>query len=223
MFTGFEAVSDRFGKTRTPNGLSDDWLSPYRLLWGAAYSIGRAKRSTTGMSDGAGADIPQDLSSSLKEIVKATDEHPFPWFHFWNTSYMLTNAIYRIAAASEKSCCLAAQHPEGDRQWLWEAVKEADSALSKKIPKAHELLGEMPTRKNRATFLQAQREGFPADLKVTLPLVCAFIQTDIDKHVAYKPLKQLAFDFTLATQSFLEACDLWDAAVVAARADEVIQ
>ena len=52
---------------------------------------------------------------------------------------------------------------------------------------------------------------------VTLPLVCAFIQTDIDKHVAYKPLKPLLFEGTLAAGAFLEACDLWDASIDAER------
>jgi hypothetical protein len=49
--------------------------------------------------------------------------------------------------------------------------------------------------------------------RTTLPLVCAFIQTDTDKHVAYVPRKDLMFDDHLATGAFLAACDLWDAAV----------
>jgi hypothetical protein len=54
-------------------------------------------------------------------------------------------------------------------------------------------------------------------MTVTLPLVCAFIQTDIDKHVASKPLKPLLFESTLAAGAFPEASALWDAAIDAER------
>ena len=93
---------------------------------------------------------------------------------------MFTNAIYRVAAASEKICYLADPGLRGDRRRLWDAAVSATSALSEKLPKV-------------------------------------YIQTDIDKHVAYRPLKELLFDGTLAAGAFLEACDLWDAAIDAER------
>ena len=63
----------------------------------------------------------------------------------------------------------------------------------------------MPSRKERAGYLRAHREAFPGSMTVPLPLMCAFIQTDIDKHIAYKPLKPLLFEGTLAAGAFLEA------------------
>jgi hypothetical protein len=86
--------------------------------------------------------------------------------------------------------------------------------------RAHELLGQqmrMPKCKDRAGHLQAQREEFASSQKVALPLMCASMQTDRDKHVAYSPLKELRFEHVLATNAFLEACDLWGAAVDAER------
>ena len=126
---------------------------------------------------------------------------------------MLTNAIYRVAAAAEKICYLTGPELREDRRVLSKAALTPDSELSRRLPKAYELLGQMPSRKDRRAHLLAQRTTFPDSQSIALPLVCAFIQTDIDKHVASRPLKELAFDVTLAAESFREACDLWDAAV----------
>lgn len=213
MFTTFASVSDRFQRASVPDPqLPNEWVSPYRLLFGAAYSVGIAEKSLARRT-GEAIEVPLDLSSALKAAVQDDGERTVPWFHFWKASYMLTNAIYRVAAAAEKICYLASPGLQGERRRLWPAAATRTSALSKKLPKAHELLGKMPSGKERVAYLRAQREAFPGSMTVALPLVCAFIQTDIDKHVAYRPLKELLFDGTLAAGAFLEACDLWDAAI----------
>jgi len=215
MFDTFASLSARFSQIRVPDQLPGEWLSPYRLLFGAAYSVGVAERSLASKT-GDATDVPLDLSSALDGALR-DDDRTVPWLRFWSASYMLTNAIYRVAAAAEKICYLSVSELREDRRQLWNAVGEPTSALSAKVPKAHEVLGKMPTRNKRAAYLQAQREAFPGALTVTTPLVCAFIQTDIDKHVAYRPLKELLFDGTLAAGAFLEACDLWNAAIDAER------
>jgi hypothetical protein len=216
MFDSFASLSHRFTQVPVPDDqLPGEWLSPYRLLWGAAYSIGIAERSLAG-SAAELVHIPVDLSSSLNSAVHHSDD--LPWFGIWHASYMLTSAIFRVAA--EKICHLAAPELDDDRQKLWTDAANADSRLSKKVPRAHELLGKqmrMPKRKDRPGYLQAQREEFASSQKVALPLMCAFMQTDRDKHVACSPLKELRFEHVLATNAFLEACDLWGAAVDAER------
>ncbi len=212
MFETFASLSDHFTRVRVPEPqLPDEWVSPYRLLFGAAYSVGVAERSLATRT-GEASEVPHDLSSSLTGAVR-DEERTVPWLHFWKASFMLTNAIYRVAAAAEKICYLADPGLQEDRRRLWEAAATRTSALSVKLPKAHDLLGKMPSRRGRAVYLRAQRESFPGSMTVALPLVCAFIQTDIDKHVAYRPLKELLFDNTLAAGAFLEACELWDAAI----------
>ena len=151
MFDTFASVSHRFGQIRVPDEhLPGEWVSPYRLLFGAAYSIGAAERSLASRT-GEATEVPVDLSSSLNGAIQ-DEGRTIAWLYFW-----------------------------------------------------------------RASYLRAQRETFPGPMTVALPLVCAFIQTDIDKHVAYRPLKELRFDGTLAAGAFLEACDLWDAAIDAER------
>ena len=217
MFDTFASVSHRFGQIRVPDEhLPGEWVSPYRLLFGAAYSIGAAERSLASRT-GEATEVPVDLSSSLNGAIQ-DEGRTIAWLHFWRASYMLTNAIYRVAAAAEKICYPADPGLRGDRRRLWDAAVSATSALSEKLPKVYDLLGKMPRgRPARAAYLRAQRETFPGPMTVALPLVCAFIQTDIDKHVAYRPLKELLFDGTLAAGAFLEACDLSDAAIDAER------
>jgi hypothetical protein len=158
-------------------------------------------------------DIPLDLSPYLKAAVDHNDQ--LPWFQKWEASYLLTNAIFRVAAAAEKTCYLVDPALEDDRGNLWPAAAAKKFALAERLPKTHELLGKMPKREARPAYLQAQRDVFPALLMVASPLMCAFMQTDRDKHVAYHPLKELGFEQALATGAFFEACDLWDGAVAA--------
>lgn len=210
-----ETSAERFRRARTPERLPREWVSPYRLLFGATYSIGTAEKSIKGDPPLQLDDIPLDLSSSLDAVI----HHPesLPWFRVWHASYMLTSAIFRIAAAAEKVCLLAVPTVKS-RDDLWREARTADSRLSMKLPRAHELLGKMPKRwVARSRFLQVQREEFPVSLTVALPLVCAFAQTDRDKHVPYSPGKELAFEHALATLALREACDLWDNAVDAER------
>jgi hypothetical protein len=213
----FADVAARFEKTQPPDQLPETWLSPYRLLWGAAYAIGTAERSRGGWGE-----VPLDLSPFLRGAVERPEDSTMPWLPFWRDSFMLTNAIYRIAASAEKVCGLVTGRTEEIRAWLWDEARTTTSCLSKALPLAHGLLKDMPPKKDHArrAYLHAQRETFRASGQPpTPPLVCAFIQTDTDKHVPYGPLKELMFDRALAITSFLEACDLWDAAADASRAD----
>jgi hypothetical protein len=210
----FSEILERVGRMRGPDGLPEEWLSPYRLLWGAAYSIGKAEQSAALATD---VPVPPDLSTSLAPAVQRGGDE-LPWFHRWKASYLLTNAIFRNAAAAEKICFLTAGQTEWRREDLWTAMKKPGSDLSKKLPQAYHLLRHMPARlTNRARYLKRQREVFQMKGRLPRPLICAFIQTDTDKHVPYPPLKELFFDFTLASGSFLEACELWDGAVNAER------
>jgi hypothetical protein len=214
MFAEFERLADRFRRARTPERLPREWVSPYRLLFGAIYSIGTAEKSIAG-DPPALDDIPLDLSASLDAAVHHQED--LPWFRVWHASYMLTSAIFRVAAAAEKTCSLAVPELER-REDLWREARQADSRLSMKLPRARVLLGQMPKRREtRSRFLQAQRGAFPVSQTVALPLVCAFAQTDRDKHVPYSPGKELAFEHALATLALREACDLWDDAVDAER------
>lgn len=204
-------MAARFALARAPeHAWPDPWVSPYRLLWGAAYSIGTAECSIMGGDLG---DIPLDLSPHLKAAVDYSDE--LPWFRKWEASYLLTNAIFRVAAAAEKICYLVDPGLKGYRRALWKAAADRDSVLSERLPKAHDLLGPMDGVTDRTGYLHTQRDAFPALSTVASPLMCAFMQTDRDKHVAYSPLKELGFDKALAAGAFVEACELWDHAVVA--------
>ena len=86
-----EAV--RFQMARVPDRLPAEWISPYRLLFGTAYSVGAAESVLTiGSRDIVS--LPSDLSSSLKAAVSGAEEYVIPWLHFWKASNMLTSAIY---------------------------------------------------------------------------------------------------------------------------------
>src|SRR5262245_39097043 len=122
----FDRLSERFGSARKVDRLPEEWVSPYRLLWGAAYSIGIAEKSMVNMA-GHGVLVPPDLAPHLKTAIE--DERTVSWFPLWHASYMLTNAIYRVAAAAEKICYLAAQQPQEERRWLWDAVRNQGSPL----------------------------------------------------------------------------------------------
>ena len=97
----FAKLLERLGSAPKADGLREEWVSPYRLLWGAAYSIGIAERSMMHIG-GPEMVIPPDLASHLKTAVE--DERTVSWFPLWHASHILTNAIYRVAAAAEKIC-----------------------------------------------------------------------------------------------------------------------
>lgn len=210
----FAAASACMRSLTLPTGLPTEWESPYRLLAGAAYSIGLAE----GLSDGGGLLPPIDAnwwpalesSANTKEITTQSPD----WFPTWFGSYALTNSIFRVAAATEKMAYLVGELGQRDRKFFWRAVRQARSTLSLRVPAAHRFLGQMPSsRKKRAGRLGRIRTAFASFGTLKLPLMCAFIQTDIDKHVPYQPLKRLPFDRLLATKSLEQASEIWNQAV----------
>jgi hypothetical protein len=210
----FIEASTYIRNLQLPIGLSKDWESPYRLLAGAAYSIGLAE----GIAD-SGDPLPSvdadwwatlEASANNKIIDKLCPE----WMANWFASFTLTNAIFRVAAATEKLCYLVGDLGQRDRKFLWKAVRQKKSHLSVRVPAAHQALGQMPdSRKKRADKLKRIRGAFAKYNQLTLPLLCAFIQTDIDKHVPYQPIKRLAFDRLLATESLKQASKIWNEAM----------
>ena len=62
--------------------------------------------------------------------------------------------------------------------------------------------------------MREARSGYLRGRAMAHPLVTVIIQADTDKHVPSAPLKELDFDFAVAMEGFMEACDLWDAAPV---------
>lgn len=159
IFAEFTHLCDRFRRVSTPDRLPDEWVSPYRLLWGAAYSVGIAENALENES-GADFALPLDLSSSLKLAVEGNDADSISWLPRWRASYMLTNAVFRVAAATEKICYLADPDLQWDRGKLWDALRNPNSSLSTKVPIAPKLLGHMPSLKDRASYLDGQREVF---------------------------------------------------------------
>lgn len=213
----FQDVALTAQSMEKPTGLPEPWTSPYRLLGGAAFSIGLAHQFLSGPNPGSVA-IPDDWWSTLEHhatqnqltLGKATP----PWLRIWGASYMLTNAIFRIAAAVEKTCYLVGQLPENTRKQLWKAIHDNQSLLSKRLPTARKALRQMPgPHAARNQYLQRSRQGFQQTRKLRYPLLHAIIQTDIDKHVAYKPAKELQYERTLATNAFIQATHIWNEAV----------
>src|SRR4030095_14591665 len=150
----FTAVRTRFAKLQPLYELSD-WTSPYRLLFGAGYSIGAAEAMM--LVDQSG-DIPYDLSSHLAAAVIHNEE--LRWFGRWKASYLLTNAIFRVAAAAEKICYLAEPGLAEHRGSLWEAVNSPTTAVSQKLPKAYQLLGGTANRKTGRAISKGSAKHF---------------------------------------------------------------
>jgi len=107
--------------------------------------------------------------------VSGAEEYEIPWLHFWKASYMLTNAIYRIAAAAEKTCYLAAPDLDGRRQQLWESVRAPTSALSSKLPRAHELLGQMPSQTRSTSQRAASSTAGVAPHRACMSCTCGAV------------------------------------------------
>lgn len=216
----FHDIDRRFRRARKPRNLHLNWQSPYRLLGGAAFSIGRAYA----VRPSAGSNPPSEVSSEWWEILSTAsrDERSVPsgnaWWRTWYTSFMLTNSIFRIASATEKTLCLSQGVTDSGRDLLVTA-RRPNSALSLSFPRAHQLLRAIPSRNNerRDEFLLQARNRFLPGRPIAHPLVCVIIQADTDKHIPSPPLKELGFDFALAMEGFMEACELWDDAATSAR------
>src|SRR5262249_695940 len=146
----FDGVAAQFGSMHPPDsGPEDPWLSPYRLLFGAAYSMGRVEPL---IEIGDLGPIPSDLSHDLKLAVPHSAESPC--FPKGAASFLLTNGIFRVAAGAEKICSLFEPSLEEGRRALWTAVKQPTTAFSKKLPKAYELVGGTSRRSERKAHLQ---------------------------------------------------------------------
>ncbi len=133
---------------------------------------------------------------------------------------MLTNAIFRVAAATEKILGLIGDNSGNGRDILAKLRTSKSIAVGIELPKAHEHLHRYPAREKRVPdpntkrkkFLADQRKLYEQSKSIDAPLVAAIIQHDSDKHVPHPPIKDLGFDFELAVGSFRQACDVWDEA-----------
>jgi hypothetical protein len=135
---------------------------------------------------------------------------------------MFTNAVYRIASATEKTAGLAAGKPGKGREVIGN-FKVAKKPTPPGLDKARQYLRDLPSSdkyattgvlKKRAKLLADARDHYPA--RPFPALVCAIIQADSDKHMPEHPRKELEFDCALAMNSFLEACEVFDEAVAQA-------
>jgi hypothetical protein len=175
-------------------------------LAGAAYSIGSFE-SLTG---------PDEAGFDWLDIRKAVESKSWwkindTWGTRWQSSYLLTNAIFRVAASFEKMCVLTL--PSGRiRDEIRLAVNQKH-ALSQKAPSIQKFLAPWPKNsapKDRDTFLKDARRNDRPGRAVQFPLLCCIMQTDQDKHVPYAPIKALGFDIKIATDGFMEACQIWE-------------
>lgn len=218
-----DEVKEHFRNINRPSvlGVSQLWESPYRLLGGALYSIRRGIKSKGSARD---VPLPKPLPDNWIDILLRHTAHGITvgkderWVHIWAASYMFTNAVYRIASATEKVVGLAAGKPGKGRDVIG-AFKDAKKGTPKGLEKARQFLTELPRSdkhatdkvlKERTKLLEGARANFPKPFPA---LVCAIIQTDSDKHEPEHPRKELEFDCALATNSFLEACTVFDQAV----------
>jgi len=207
--TTFQDIADRFQQYTAPPDPPPDgspWTSPYRLLAGAAYSIG----SFTALPeiDEAGfdwADIRKAIESRSWWRINDT------WGTRWQSSYLLTNAIFRVAAAFEKMCVVT-MATQGIRTEIRRAVAGTHT-LSAKAPSIQKFLAPWPScylPPDTAAYLKTARRDDRPGRAIPHPLLCCIMQTDQDKHVPYRPIKSLDFDFKMATDGFMEACQIWE-------------
>jgi hypothetical protein len=218
----FDELERRFKTARHTVEGDGDWESPYRLLAGAAYSIGSAHF----LYNKPGINPTFPLSHDWRDILLAnarnatlSAEAP-PWWPVWTASYMLTNAIFRIAAATEKILGLVARCQGSGRKVLGMLRKSKNIGAGIQLQKAFDYLhaypllkkGEADPHVNMKKLLADQRMQFQTYRTIDFPLVGAIIQHDSDKHVPYPPIKDLSFDFALSTNAFYQACDVWDEA-----------
>lgn len=151
-----------------PDGLPEVWLSPYRLLGGSAFAIATAERVLNG-PDPDPVDIPNEWWQSLQDAATNTGTNPV-WFDTWHASFMLTNAIFRVAAAAEKTCYLVGDLQEPSRKQLWKAVRDQDSTLCLRVPAARRALGQMPkSRPQREAWLTQSRAGLEQSQRLRYP------------------------------------------------------
>lgn len=218
----FEKVEKRFKEAHHTRDGDGDWESPYRLLAGAAYSIGCAY--CLYQKPGINPTFP--LSPDWRDVLlgraktASLDEGEPHWWPVWAASYMLTNAIFRVAAATEKILGLIGNDLSNGRDVMGKLKASSTVAAGVDLPKAHEYLRHYPAREKGASdphakrkkLLHDQRENYDRNRVIDSPLVCAIIQHDSDKHVPYPPEKDLDFDFELAVSAFNQACDVWDEA-----------
>jgi hypothetical protein len=207
--TTFQEIADRFQEFAAPPDPTPDgsqWTSPYRLLAGAAYSIG----SFTALpgTDEAGfdwADIRKSIEARTWWRINNT------WGDRWQSSYLLTNAIFRVAASFEKMCVLT-MATQGIRTEIRRAVAGTHT-LSAKAPSIHKFLLPWPSNylpADAGAFLRAARQSDRPGRAIPHPLLCCIMQTDQDKHVPYAPIKSLEFDFKIASDGLMEACQIWE-------------
>lgn len=216
MTLSFETISARFETIRMEEGTPHTWESPYRLLGGAAYSIGCALAASNLVGHSS---VPDQLPPSWWKLVRSQVESGSPitenerWIHIWSASYMLTNAMFRIAAATEKVLSLVSNRPNNGRSTFGD-LRNSGSTISQRVPTAHKYLNMLPSSEGnlREEFLRQARASFNGG-DVGGALACIFMQTDEDKHVPYKPLKQLPFEFAMTTQGFVQACEIFDEAI----------
>lgn len=215
----FTTLADRFKQVQEPNGLERRWESPYRLLGGAFYSLGCGLRLAGSPSTKFEVSLPQDWRETLEKMAgDQSTEVLAEWWDVWSASYMLTNAIFRIAAATEKATGLIGDSPDDGRN-----VFSQLQTLG--LTNSYAILKNWPTgkgsRPKKKAILKSARDSFAPGTSILDPLLCAIIQTDNDKHSPYPPVKDLNFDSTLASSAFVQACDVWDEIVVAAKAKPV--
>jgi len=198
-------------------GVDGTWESPYRLLGGALYSIHRGYKSKDAAND---VIFPDQLPENWLDVLLQHTTHGSnlgennDWIHIWAASYMFTNAVYRIASATEKIAGLAGGKPGRGREVIGE-LKDPNKPTPLGLEKARTYLKDLPcsdryatpnSPRERAELLDKARNG---TLHPIPALVCAIIQADGDKHMPEYPRKELEFDCALAMDAFLEACDIF--------------
>jgi hypothetical protein len=210
--TDFSKVADRFENVKPPPSGSD-WENPYRLLAGAAFSIG--------IHEALGLGVDKSFHwKKLRQSIESgkwwtIDAH---WGATWFSSHVLTNALFRIAAAAEKVCYIVDTTPKKERKNIRTAIRKAiqppKHPLSDAIPQLRTFL--LPWLSTLSypdvkAFLEVRRLAFQTTQAIDFPLLCTIFQTDQDKHAPFAPTKELAFFRALATGGFHQACEVYDA------------
>jgi len=211
-------LKERFIHARPKVNVPDGWQSPFMLLGGALFSMGCANTDPNMSIDNVMYDMEPGTWNDVFDQVRqfAIDPDSDRWIHLWYSSYMLTNGLFRIAAATEKICTLCSPEKKSGRQGMWVQIKDPGSALNRALPAARGFLGEMPkTWDERGQVLRDMRAQHDVTGKVDHPLMYTVIQADTDKHVPYRPVKEIRFEWQLAIGGFVEALTLWEQALKA--------
>lgn len=184
------------------------WSGVYLLHVGAAYSLGCAELVRNNKFS------PSDAKERWRKIRDAIAKNSVLAIEeYWASTYFLTNALFRIWSAIEKTSTLCHPSPPTKTSELLDEFNDAKSWLSRALPQAHAHLKNRPeTSKKRSNFLSDQRQRFKKTGKVDFPIKCLWCLWNKLKHEALPPDPSADFYWELATSAFSDAIQIYQEA-----------